>query len=373
MTLDDQIAARLQTALAVELSPDQVRRLDARVEGARTQPGSRHWPAMARLRWFVRPVPLLAALALISGSVIGAASLLDQLMESQGAPGWQAAWDKAQIVNLEQTDGDVTITLVRAYADRNQVLVGFNVTGLPGARTSDGGDPSPLEWTAGLTDPTGQTAETWATVRTGLETRRADASASIQTWEGPVGSKAGTWILTFTSIGYGGGAWTPGECDVDSLDPACSDLQANRMVEGTWRFEFDLPAPTGMVLTPEIAVAEGAATLTLTELRIAPTMVRAGVALRVDGAVVSAWGSTEQTATIRRDDASYPFTTESHVTQAVEDRGPLGDENAFLNAAGPSTGSGTWVIEFPEIWYTSEGDGTVVRLSGPWTFTVDVP
>ena len=67
--------------------------------------------------------------------MIGASSLLDRLVEDSGTPGWLAAWERAELLDLEQTDGDVTITLVRAYADRNQVLVGFTVAGLPAART----------------------------------------------------------------------------------------------------------------------------------------------------------------------------------------------------------------------------------------------
>ena len=61
------------------------------------------------------------------------------------------------------------------------------------------------------------------------------------------------------------------------------------------------------------------------------TMVRARLALRIDGQDVDAWGWTEQPSTIRHGDTSMTFTTGNHLTLAAEDRGPLGDENEFLH------------------------------------------
>ena len=373
MTTLDQTEIRLAAALAIDLSADDIHRLDERIGRAMARPAASHRFAMPGARWFLRPLPLLAAIALLSGTVIGAASLLDRLVESQGMPGWRAAWEQAEVLDLEQTDDDVTIHLVRAYADLNQVLIGFTVSGLGAAPTADDGDAPALEWTAELLDPAGRSAETWATVRAGTGIDAADVSANVHTWDGHVTPDAGTWILTFTSVGYGGGTWTPGECDVDSTDPACADAATTDMVEGTWRFAFDLAAPSGVAVTPGIGATKDAATITLTELRISDTMIHAALALHVDGEEVDAWGWTEQEAVIRHDDASFAFTIGAHVTMASEDRGPLGDINEFLASAVIEEPAGQWEIEIPEIWYSVVGDETDIRLDGPWTITVDVP
>jgi len=375
MTTLDPIEARLTAAFAIDLSSSDVGRLDERIGRALARPAPSRRFGMPAPRWFLRPLPLLAALALLTGSVIGASSLLDRLVQSSGTPGWLTAWERAELLDLEQTDGDVTINLVRAYADRNQVLVGFTVTGLPAAPDASAGDRAPIEWTAGIVDPSGRSAEAWATVRSGSEADAAQVSASIHTWEGDVTPEAGTWVLTFTSVGYDGGAWTPGACDVDSTDPACLVPPVNAMVEGTWRFAFDLPAPTGAVLTPAVAATADAATITLTELHVSATMVRARLALRIDGQDVDAWAWTEQPSTIRHGDTSLTFNTGYRVTQAAADRGPLGDESEWLTPGGAGEVAGIWEITIPEIWYsvTGEDDATGTLLAGPWTLTVDVP
>ena len=84
---------------------------------------------------------------------------------------------------------------------------------------------------------------------------------------------AGTWELTFTSVGCSDPGFVPGECTVGATDPECVNPPANAMVDGTWQFQFALPQPGGTVVLPNVADTEGQATLTLTELRIAPTMI----------------------------------------------------------------------------------------------------
>ena len=103
----------------------------------------------------VRPLAVLAAFVLLTGAVGAALNLLDRTVESSGTPGWQTAWNRAQNLGIAETDAGVTITVERAYADRNQVLVGFTVAGLE-PPVSGTAEPPALEWTTTLTDPTGR-------------------------------------------------------------------------------------------------------------------------------------------------------------------------------------------------------------------------
>lgn len=181
---------------------------------------------------------------------------------------------------------------------------------------------------------------------------------------------AGTWELTFSSVGYNSGGFVPGECTVGATEPACVNPPSNAMINGTWQFEFELPQPTGTVVAPEVSDTVESATVTLTELRITPTTITTRIALRVAGSEVSDWHS--MSLVVRHEDTSYIPNSAFHVTQNLADQGPKGDENDFVTNAGSDEPAGTWVIEIPDIEY-SIGGGSRLQLAGPWTLTVDVP
>jgi hypothetical protein len=202
----------------------------------------------------------------------------------------------------------------------------------------------------------------------GLE--ESGVSAVIQTWEGAVDAEAGTWVLTFSSVGYEGDGFVPGQCDVDSTEPECVNPPPNGMVNGTWRFELQLPKPSGVLLPAGAqAVVEGG-TLTLTELRISRTMIKALVGLRVADTTIVDWQWTG--GVIRNDGTTHPFQTGRHVTTDPAQQGPMGDVNELMTVAGADAAAGTWELEFEEITYRAS-DGEQVLLGGPWTLTVTVP
>jgi hypothetical protein len=148
-------------------------------------------------------------------------------------------------------------------------------------------------------------------------------------------------------------------------------LFCGRQMADPWTFDFTLPAPTGTVVSPGAASTLGVATLTLSELRITPTMISYRVALSVDGTEIDHWTTT--TATLRRDDLVFATNGDYHVTQDPGAQGSFGDENEFSTAAGTEAATGTWEIAIPEISYTSQGSTEAVSEKGPWTFEVDVP
>ena len=100
------------------------------------------------------------------------------------------------------------------------------------------------------------------------------------------------------------------------------------------------------------ATVEGA-TLTLTELRVTPTMVAYRIALRVAGDDIDHWTTT--TATVRRGDDVFATNSDYHVTQDPAEQGPNGDVNEFSTSSGSDTATGAWEIVIPEISYTPRG------------------
>ena len=374
MTMHDDIEVRLRQALEVSPPADGSRMLDARVLRAMSAADRSPEVAVGRLPSLSRPLAFAAALALVAGTVAGTVTLLERIA-SESTPGVQVAWDNAQLLALEATNADVTIKLERAYADLNQVAVFFTVEGLEPV-TSDSGEAALLEWTAELRDPAGRSAEEWAGVRSGSEASELGLTANVHTWEGAVTPAAGTWQLTFTSIGYNSGFFVGGECTAESTDPACASPPANAMVEGIWQFEFDLPQPAGSVVSTDLTATADDAIVSISELRISPTMIIASMALRVDGETVTSWGTANDTlVSIEGPNGSYSANTGYHVTQDPDDQGPAGDENLFMTAEGTDEATGSWTITIPQLWYATDNGGpeTGTVVADPITFTVDVP
>lgn len=359
MTTTHEVEARLLQTWAFELSLDAVRWLDQRVgqipvRSAVSRGGVRSNGLLVRL------LVVIAAFVLLTGAVAAALGLLDRLVESSGQPGWRVAWDDAERLDLTATDKGVTITLERAYADVNQVLVGFTVAGLEAPTSTTGERPS-LQWKAEIQDPSGRSAEQWAPASTGMLMAETGLSAVIETWDGAVAPAAGTWVLTFTSVGYYGAGLVSGECYAGSTLPECVNPPPNAMVDGTWRFAFQLPQARGVVVATDAALTVGDGTLTLTDLRISPTMIDASLVLRVAGASVVQWGW--QGGTVEHDGTTRAFQGSR--------RGPAGDVNELMTVAGSADASGTWTLAFDEITYrTADGEGA--RISGPWRLALSV-
>ena len=98
-----------------------------------------------------------------------------------------------------------------------------------------------------------------------------------------------------------------------------------------WQFEFALPQPEGSIVsTDETATADGAI-VTISELRVSPTMITAAMALRVDNETVTSWGTANDTlVSIEGPGGTSTANTSYHLTQDSADQGPDGDENLFM-------------------------------------------
>jgi hypothetical protein len=366
MTTRDETEEMLRSAVAVTPSEDGLRWLDERVSQVVAR------PAAARHRWsssrpLVRPVVLLAAFLLLTGAVIGGVGLLNRLFETSGLPGWYTAWDRAERLAMSQSDAGVTITLERAYADLNQVLVGFTVEGLEAPPGATDEHPAPIEWVVELRDPAGRTAEHWATSQLALGVQDTQVSAVGQTWEGAVPSTAGPWELAFTAVGYSGGGMVPGECSVGATDPGCVSPPPSEMVHGMWRFSFELPEPAGRTVTTDATATVDGMTLSLTELRIAPSRITARVGLVVEDSPVAYWNRA--IASIQHRATPFVVTGDRFVLNRAAGEAP---ELEFSTTAGSDDEAGTWEVVIAELVYGATTDEEI-RAAGPWTLTVTVP
>lgn len=360
MTTHHDIEARLRHAFAVEPSAEGMRRLDDRMARAMAR------PAAAAPRWslgrglLVRPVAVLAAFVLLTGAVAGTLTLMERISQTSSA-GVRAAWDRAEVLGISREDNGLTVTLERAYADLNQVVVFLEIEGLDGG----GSSPAAVDVIAQLRDPSGRLADEWAWGMGGTGHAEPDLAASIMSWEGEVAPEAGTWQLTVTTVGYGlmmDGACTAGEL----ADGTCTGTATER-VDGVWQFEFALPAPAGTLLRPDASATHGPATVTLTELRFSPTAVIGRIYLSLDGSPVTSWAPT--IGAIRHDGEAWePETNPSYTGSAVVDGG-----HEFMTSIGVEAPAGTWEIEISEIAIATAIGPLDTRVQGPWILRVTVP
>lgn len=362
MTMHHDVEARVRHAFALEPSAEGMRRLDDRMARAmaRPAPTAPRWALSRGL--LLRPVAVLAAFVLLTGAVAGTLTLLERISQSSSA-GIRAAWDRAEVLGISREDAGVTVTLERAYADLNQVIAFLEVEGLDG---SGGGGPTAVDAIAQLRDPSGRLAEEWAWGMGGTGWAEPDLAASIMSWDGEVAPEAGTWQLTITTVGYGGmmdGACTAGEL----ADGNCAAADGER-VDGLWRFEFALPAPAGTLVRADASDTHGAATITLTELRLAPSAVTGRTYLELDGSPVTSWAPT--IGAIRHNGEAWePEANLNYTGRTVDDGG-----NEFMTSIGVEAPAGTWEIEISEIAIASVATGLLeTRVQGPWILRVVVP
>jgi hypothetical protein len=358
MTTREEIETRLLEAVEVNPSEDGLRWLDQRVAEVAARPAVTLRDRLFVPRTLLRPLPLVAAFILLTGAVVGGMGLLERLASS--TPGWRTAFDRAEVLGIQQTDAGLTLTLERAYADLNQVMVFVTIEGLAVPRSTDGIVTDHLAvFDADLRDPTGRGAYTITGVDD-AEARDAEATlgVAVRSFQfEPPASVAGMYELTINSIGYGADG------------PECVSPCVHDPIAGAWRFEFALPEPAGIVLAPGASDTVGQATLSLTEFRVTPTMVSARIAMHVDGSPVAYWAFIPSEDDVRHDGTSYGLWSGRHILPEGFAEGP---ETEFSTTEGTDEAAGTWEIVIPELDYGMTND-EMLHLVGPWTLTVTVP
>jgi hypothetical protein len=356
MTGADSTEQRLRSALEVVPSSDALGWLDGRVQQLIARHGEPTAKRGLSWRWFLRPLPLIVAFLLLAGGAAAALTLMERLATTSG-PGWAAAWELAEVIDQTQSDQGYTVTLERAYADVNQVVTFVTVTaddpGLPEA-----GEGGSVWFNGGLRDASGRALEA------PLSTMRVEnaLSASVGMWVDPT-PQAGTYVLEISSIEV-----LPADFDAETL-PAPTT--------GTWRFEFELPAPAGVVVEPAATASHDGLTVELAELRVAPSMIAGRMYLTVDGAPAPVWSAT--IAEVLHDGEKISTDNNADfLAIPLREEGATGVE--FRTAFGAELASGTWELRISQITFpenfdplTGESDDEWAPRDGDWVLTVEVP
>jgi len=354
--MTDPIETTLREALVTGPSEDGLRWLDRRIDSVMSRPAPNRWSPGFGRGAIVRPLALVAAFVVLAGAAVGAMGLLERTVAS--VPGWQAAWDGAEVLDIEQARGDVVLTLERAYVDVNQVMVFLSVDGLGAAVRTNGDQPQPV-WSANLVGPTGRQMQ-WSTGSGAIET---PVAAIVEAW-GPPEAVAGNYELTIDCL------------ETAPLRPEAGDddVWCDEPLADPWVFKFDLPKPSGAIVAEVSLQTVGDATVSLVELRLTETMLTAKLGLAVAGADATSWSPVEPGLVFKHDSVAVPANQGVHLTTDPKDRGPDGDLNEISSMTGSGATSGKWTVEIPELWYVAADDPeSQVRLTGPWIFEVDVP
>jgi len=208
-----------------------------------------------RLAWAFLPLIVL----LLGGAVYGAGSLLSELFQKH-APQIEEA-GLAQELDLSQTINGITVSLERAYADSNVVLVGFTVSG-PDARYQ----PEVGE----LSTSDGQNLPGMIGVSLGSKAVLGNWNASER-----------AMIYTFDTSSL---KEMPSELSL-ILDIGVADspiIGESQTMAGPFRFEFDVPFHAGKSIDIGQTVEAVGVPVTLEQVVISPWGVRAVLQLPND-------------------------------------------------------------------------------------------
>lgn len=356
---DDDGERHAAECLAVTLAPlrevsPMVRartwgRIQARIAGE--TPVIRH-AGRGSLRSRPRAMTALIAVALtllLVAQVSGATSLLlDRVLRRDAGTVRVAEGQLGQQLNLSQTIQGITVTVQRAYADANRVVVGYTIT----VPDSIAADYSGINGAVTLSDDTGRTYP----IRggQGQHDRGAHDLAQVVSFDAaslPQGITSVRFSLAVTQVTAtrlptasptalpirpteqrGGG--------VIALQPIPADQLLR--VPGPWQFSFSLPVIPGRVAAVNQTVVADGTPVQLERIVVTPSETRAYIRFPASqGNTVQGWSPT--------------------VMLAVDG---WNSSNASESIASWLTSDGERVVSFDDALDTKHGE---------WTLTVEAP
>ena len=338
MTTNDELEPGLGRAFAFEPSATSTQGMDRRVAAAiagagRVQAGPRPMVGRpVRRRWFAFAI---AGLAL---ALVAATTSLMGLYAGMGGDAYRIAWDRGQAVGLSQTRDGYRVTVERAYADGASLMLAVSVVDTEGRGHSQVGAAGMELALAGTPyEPLfGQGAP--------LDER---ASANVWWFAADDLVLPGTREITVT---------VPAIEVRDNATPPPSSAEATwnpwHEVTGPWTFTFDLPIAGGAVVEPGVSASAAGIELSLDQVLISPTRVRAQ--LVASGASGGAWAIVGRVL---------------HNGRVLTDGGGpvVAGDLQLTTGTGVDDARGEWRVVVDELVGMSE------RTAGPWEFRFTVP
>jgi hypothetical protein len=337
---DAAAAAERRIRAAIELAGRRDHRGAA--GGIRARLGARFAKASRR----GRAVALLAAVLILGGAGGGLLAIYEGMVGSGG--GLRTAWDRAAVLGISQTIDGYRVTIERAYADPNQLMLAISVDDLDrrgwtqvAAMGVDVTDEQgrPFGHSMGMSSPDGSAAAAnlaWLTPPPGLTSGQHTLHVSIPS----ISVRDNTTPPPDESSGdvKGGDSWNPWH-----------------EVAGPWTFTIPLDVAGGSFARPDNAASVGGTEVRLTQVTVSPSSVNATIRV-TGGGTGGPWAPIGQ------------FEHAGGPSIAFNSNGG-GDGAITLQALdGTTSASGDWILRIDEL---VGDDGPSVRLNGPWEIVLD--
>jgi len=280
-----------------------------------------------RLAWAFLPFVVL----LLGGAVYGASSLLSELFQRH-APQLEEA-GLAQELELSQTINGITVSLERAYADSNVVLVGFTVNG-PDTRYQ--------AEISGLSTADGQNLSGMIGVGTGSKEimGNLNSSATIYTFDASTLKDLSSELNLILEVNV-----------ADS--PMIGE---SKTLAGPFRFEFDVPFHAGKSIDAGQTVESAGVPVTLEQVTISHWGVRA--VFQIPGG--KDYATIASLTLPNGDEASGSLVMHRETSIVNYFRGDFTEQ------------SGEWTLTVSELVLDSPNTPQQ-RLAGHWVFQFDIP
>jgi hypothetical protein len=320
VTMPEPVEERIRHLFAFELPPLEAHRMRTRVmsfAGDHQHAFGARNPRVRRR--FGRGVLLAVAATLVfAAASIGALTLMERLAHDAG-PGVRIAYEKATKLDISTETRQGKVTLDRAYADANRVLLAIlvsNTDALDGVTLADSAGHEYLHGSG-----------------TGFA-KVSEMSGYISSWTPPAPLAPGP--LSFTVKGGS--------------------------TEAQWSMSFELPVEAGAMVAPAQTSEAAGITVTLKTFTVSPTAISAELEnspLDADRSWAATWSIQHDGKEIGSNAASVEFQAEDQLTRRL-----VLDE-------GTDQSAGSWKLIVREL-VGDNADGQV-RIAGPWQFTIAIP
>jgi hypothetical protein len=322
----------LTSALHLTPGAGDLARLDERVRGAIAAPPARRSGLSGHLPGTRPRLALVALLVLLITAAAGGTVLIERVFSD--FPGWQRAWDRAEIVGLRQTVGGRTVVVERAYLDANQLLIGVSAEGasdLKAAIRVDGRVPEGI-------------------LATGAERPRTEDAAML--------------FNVITPPGTGDRA------HIDLVIRTIPELEeVTGAIGGPWHFEFDLRSDGGTTWRGSETRTVSGVSMTLDELVVSPTTVQAHLVF--DGPKLDATdGGWIPIGKVIRGEKRSPFNVGKDLA-ALSGRSGGPEEQLLFTMDGFGAERGALTVRIDRITAdANNGKQEMLTIEGPWVFEV---
>lgn len=341
--------ALLERALDVELPDSAAAMIELRVSRAMAG-GSAPLARGFRVTFPGLTLRRATVIALVAMVLMGAAitlTLLEQAAELM--PGWRVAYDRADRVGLSQTVGGYTVTLERAYADPNQVVLAFT--------------------TAGPKDRPAAVARAEVTNDQGrhyLDFAGGDVPAD----DAPIAA-----TISAYDVPRGVGGPLRLHVRVDSLLNVSIDTRPGPT--GPWEFAITVPLRPAVTVSPNVVAEAAQVPIRLDSVRLSPTAIRVHLTADLTAVRTREWSTWVVEASIRRGNGpdlplDWSAMPDAWTGQSKEEIAALldradGSEIVRQTTSGVDDPTGQWTLVIHRLW-GADGMGGTREVSGSWTF-----